>query len=277
MMKKIVLLLILTGFLISCNKKFYPSRTQNFPQVETKVKQLPDKENLWVFILAGQSNMAGRGFVEPQDTIPSERVLTINKAGEIILAKEPLHFYEPTMAGLDCGLSFGKELVEQLPDSVSVLLLPAAVGGSSIQQWLGDSTFRNVQLFSNFGEKVQMGKNYGTIKGILWHQGENDAIKHETIDQYQVRLTELINKFRNTVGDESLPIIIGKLGSFSKNNENWQQINRQIEVYVASDKFASIVETSDLKNKGDLVHFNSKGLRKMGKRFSSTYMELMAK
>src|SRR5690606_21827038 len=142
-------------------------------------EQLPDKENLWVFILAGQSNMAGRGFVEPQDTIPTERVLTINKKGEIIVAKEPLHFYEPTMTGLDCGLSFGKELVEQLPGSVSILLLPTAVGGSSIQRWLGDSSFRDVPLYANFEEKVHIGKNHGTIKGILWHQGENDAIKQE--------------------------------------------------------------------------------------------------
>src|SRR5690606_20104006 len=137
-----------------------------------------------------------------------DRVLTINKKGEIILAKEPLHFYEPTMAGLDCGLSFGKELVKQLPDSVSVLLLPAAVGGSSILQWLGDSTFRNVPLFSNFEEKVQIGKNYGTIKGILWHQGENDAGTQETIDPYRSRLAQLLTQFRHTIGNEKLPIII---------------------------------------------------------------------
>lgn len=276
LMKKIVLLLIFTGFLISCNKKNYASRTQSFPQVETKVEQLPDKENLWVFILAGQSNMAGRGIVEPQDTIPSDRVLTINKKSEIILAKEPLHFYEPTMAGLDCGLSFGKELVEHLPDNVSVLLLPIAVGGSSIQQWLGDSTFRNVPLYTNFKEKVRIGKNYGTIKGILWHQGENDAITQETIDQYQARLAELVQNFRNTVGNQMLPIIIGKLGSFSKNNINWQQINQQIERYVTSDKNALLIETSDLKDKGDLVHFSSNGLRKMGKRFSNAYLEFYA-
>jgi len=60
-----------------------------------------DKKKTWVFILAGQSNMAGRGVVEAEDTITHPRIKTIDKNGNIILAKEPLHFYEPTMAGLD--------------------------------------------------------------------------------------------------------------------------------------------------------------------------------
>jgi len=35
------------------------------------VERIPAKENVWVFMLAGQSNMAGRDFVEPQDTLPT--------------------------------------------------------------------------------------------------------------------------------------------------------------------------------------------------------------
>ena len=103
-------------------------RTQFFPKVELAVENIPNKENLWVFILAGQSNMAGRGLVGPQDTVPNNRVYTLNKQGNIIFAKEPLHFYEPTMAGLDSGLSFGKALIKHIPDSISVLLIPTAVG-----------------------------------------------------------------------------------------------------------------------------------------------------
>ena len=72
-----------------------PVRTQFFPNVEIKAEPIPDKEDLWVFILAGQSNMAGRGFVEPEDTIPTNRVLTINIKDEIILAKEHFTFTTP--------------------------------------------------------------------------------------------------------------------------------------------------------------------------------------
>src|SRR5687767_8499965 len=69
-------------------------RTQNFYRNVEYPQRLPKKKNVWVFIMAGQSNMAGRGFVEPQDTVSNARILAINKDNEIILAKEPLHFYE---------------------------------------------------------------------------------------------------------------------------------------------------------------------------------------
>ena len=231
-------------------------------------------ENVWVFILAGQSNMAGRGLVESEDTITTERVFAINQAGEIIPAREPLHWYEPKLTGLDCGLSFGKTLASHLPDSVSILILPTAVGGSSISQWIGDSTYRNVTLFSNFKEKVAVGKANGTIKGILWHQGESDSGSDELIDLYQERLKTLFLKFRTEIGNDSLPILIGELGSFSANDANWQAINRKIRAYVASDPYAGLIPTRDFTHKGDFVHFNSEGQRTMGQRFAMKFLEM---
>ena len=109
-----------------------------------------NKENVWVFIMAGQSNMAGRGIVEPEDTVSDKRIFSINKDGQIIIAKEPLHFYEPERTGLDCGLSFAKTLITKIPDSISILIIPTAVGGSSISQWLGDSVLSECKIVFKF-------------------------------------------------------------------------------------------------------------------------------
>ena len=84
----------------------------------------------WVYIMAGQSNMAGRGEIEFIDTITNERVQAINEFGELILAKEPIHFYEPNAAGVDCGLSFGNHMLDNVPDNVTILMIPTAVGGT---------------------------------------------------------------------------------------------------------------------------------------------------
>jgi len=267
------ILIITICILVFCKQNDNILGIQYFPKTEIKVDKLPDKENIWVFLLAGQSNMAGRGLVEPQDTIPSDRVLSLNKNGEIIIAKEPLHFYEPYLTGLDCGLSFGKELIRHIPDSISILMIPTAVGGTSISQWLGDSTFRDVQLFKNFTKKMNIGRNYGTIKGVLWHQGESDATNPKDIEFYKDRLSELLSKFRETIDIENMPIIIGELGSFSKNFDNWKRINNQVELYVLTDSNSSIVKTSDLKDKGDKVHFNSQSQRILGKRFANEYIK----
>jgi len=273
-MIKYILLIFLTA-LLSCKKEIIPSRTQNFPKNELQVEKVPEKENVWVFMLAGQSNMAGRGLVEPQDTIPSHRVLTINKDAELIVAKEPLHFYEPTMTGLDLGLSFGKELIRHLPDSISVLIIPTAVGGSGITHWLEDQVFRNVQLFSNFKEKAIIGQQYGTMKGILWQQGESDAVREENTQLYQQRLSKLTQMFREVTGNDRLPVIFGELGSFSKNREQWEKINEQIRKYASTDSLTGIVETGDMKDKGDKVHFDSESLRIMGQRFAQEYLNIL--
>ncbi|UAY51141.1 sialate O-acetylesterase [Ferruginibacter albus] len=271
---KALLILLLFVFLFSaCRKKKRSDRTKFFPEAELKPTIIPKKENLWVFIMAGQSNMAGRGFVEPQDTLPDNRIFTINKNGDLIIAKEPLHFYEPSQTGLDCGLSFGKELKKHISDSISILLIPTAVGRSSITQWINDSTFRNVTLLSNFKQKVKIAQNYGLIKGILWDQGETDAESLSDIDLYKDRLKTLFIKFRNEIGNNSTPVLIGQLGSFSTNITNYQKLNEQIDKYVSSDSNASIITTKDLIDRGDKIHFNSSSQRILGQRFADKFMD----
>lgn len=271
---KQILLVSIFFTLMSCNKNLKSISNQTLPTTEIYPKNLGNKNNTWVFILAGQSNMAGRGMIEPQDTIYSERILTINKSGKVVLAKEPLHFYEPSRTGLDCGLSFGKTLHKNIPDSITILLVPTAVGGSSISQWIGDSTYRNVQLLTNFTEIVNIAKKYGTVKGILWHQGEADANEKDVV-LYKMHLTTLIDKFRKIIDNNNLPVLIGELGSYSDNQFYYSLINEQIESYISTDTNAFLISTKDLKDKGDKVHFNSTGQRSLGKRFAKAYLAMM--
>ena len=272
-MKYISALIVVFSF-TACNRKTVAERLTYFPKQIELMTSHQKKDNTWVFIMAGQSNMAGRGIVEPEDTIAEKRILSINKNGQIIIAKEPIHFYEPERTGLDCGLSFAKALIKKIPDSVSILLIPTAVGGSSISQWLNDSLYRNVKLFSNFLAKIEIGKQNGIIKGILWHQGESDA-NEKNISLYKQRLGLLFSKFRTAVGNNELPVLIGELGSFSEDPANFSLINKAIHEYAADDKNSRIISTKDLKDKGDHLHFNSKGQRTMGKRFAKEYLKTL--
>lgn len=269
-MRYLFILLLIVFF--SCNRKMV-ERTTYFPKETEMTEPDKNKENVWVFILAGQSNMAGRGLVEPRDTVPDKRILSINRSGELINAKEPLHWYEPERTGLDCGYSFAKNLINGLPANISVLVIPTAIGGSSISQWLNDSLYRGVKLFSNFKEKTEIAKQFGVIKGILWHQGESDA-NEKDIPLYKQRLGLLFSKFRTIVGNSELPVLLGELGSFSDNPANFDLINKQIHDYAAGDKNSRVISTKDLKDKGDRLHFNSTGQRMMGKRFAETYLKV---
>lgn len=263
--------------IISCSQKKTPDQREiNFPKTIDVVEDMPHPDSLWLFIMAGQSNMAGRGFVEPRDTLSNKRILTIDQSGRWIYAKEPLHFYEPKMAGLDCGMAFSQSLIDSLPAGISVGIIPCAVGGSSIEQWLGDETHRGVKLLSNFEAKVKLIKSSGTIKGIIWHQGESNA-KPDLIPLYAGKLDSLTKTFRKIVENDKLPIIIGQLGSYAEPIEKknrWKSINTIIQGFAEKNPNTFVVYTQDLKQKGDTVHFDSESQRKMGERFAQKYLEV---
>jgi hypothetical protein len=273
-MAKILILFCLLSLFV--NSQAQDGRTVYFPKKTEYPQRLPKKKNVWIFIMAGQSNMAGRGVVEPPDTLSNSRILTINHNNEMILAKEPLHFYEPNLTGLDCGLSFATQLLKDVDSSITLLLLPTAVGGSSTHQWLGDSLHRNVKLLSNFRERVMFAKKHGTIKGILWHQGEADT-ESRLIPGYEERLQKLFIQLRIYTKDMRLPILVGELGSFSENQTNWDQINKAINSCAAKDQHVFVISTQDLKSKEDKIHFNSESQRIMGERFAKKYMEVVKK
>lgn len=278
-MKRTIIICLLSLCLFSLSAQNGVDRTANFPRQELLVTEIPSKDKLWIFIMAGQSNMAGRGIVEPMDTLPDKRILTINKANQWIYAKEPLHFYQSQLTGLDCGVSFARELLPHIPDDVSIALIPCAVGGTSIDKWLNDIPSNDVHLSSNLEQKINLAKQYGTIKGILWHQGESDATE-EKIPLYKNSLKKMYKLIRKYAGDKKLPILTGKLGMYSdpvKYAPKWQQISNIIVEVVNADKHAYLIQTDDLTPNDDKIHFDASSQRKVGKRYAEKYLEINLK
>ncbi len=52
----------------------------------------------------------------------------------------------------------------------------------------------------------------GTIKGVLWHQGESDCFKGDRPDTYEGKLHQLIADVREDLKMPDLPFIVGDLG-----------------------------------------------------------------
>lgn len=275
--------IVFTILMLSCNKKVekkmeqepIDNRMANFPKSLEKVNELPDKENFWIFVMAGQSNMAGRGIVEPIDTIQNKRILSITKDNTWVYAKEPLNFNEPDLTGLDCGVSFARTLLDSIPKNVTIGLVHTAIGGSAVEQWVGDSIHK-IKLLSNFKNTVDFAKQSGVVKGILWHQGESNA-KAELLPTYEQKLDTLFSIFRTHIKNDSLPILIGELGNFIRpgnETKHWKSINSIINNYASKQNRISIIKTGDLAHKGDSLHFNSQAQREMGKRFAKKYLEI---
>jgi hypothetical protein len=233
-----------------------------------KPAELPakTKDTLLIYIMAGQSNMAGRGAVEPQDTVTNPRILTIDSAGNLVIAKEPLHFYQPGFSGLDCGVSFAGNLLPAIPAGSSICLVPCAISSTTVQQWLGDSS-HGVKLYSNMLSRAQIAMQHGVLRGVLWHQGEANAEDSSGPVRYAADLEAFVLKIRKDVQDDQLPFFAGTLADFCRYPFK-DSVNASIRRAANALPRIFVVSTADLSCKPDSVHFDAAGQREMGRRFA---------
>jgi hypothetical protein len=252
-------------------------RTLFFPRSAEYVECMPPAERVWLFVLAGQSNMAGRGLVEPSDTVPHPRILSVTPDKRWVMAKEPLQLYQPALTGLGPGMAFARALLGEIDEDICIGLIPCAVGGSSTTDWLTDSIYNGVRLKSNMTEKVRWAMEYGTVKGIIWHQGESDA-NPEKIPHYRENTEALFDCFRSVAGDAELPIVAGELGIFpgvEKKRLEYLQINDILSSISEEDPNTILVRSFGTKPKADNVHFDGPSQRAMGRRYALAWLSLV--
>jgi hypothetical protein len=241
---------------------------------EPEIK-LPPKEKFHLYLLIGQSNMAGRGKIEEQDKASHPRVLKLTKENTWAPGIDPLHFDKPQIAGVGLGSSFGRAMADADPD-VTIGLIPCAVGGTPLSRWQKDG-----DLYKQAIERAKAAMKDGTLKGILWHQGENDAGREETAKTYAERLSQMIADLREELGVKDCPFAAGKLGEFLAREKDgkpnyWPLVNEQLELVAKSVPHVAVVASVDLKEKGDGVHFDSTSLRELGKRYAKAMRELQS-
>jgi hypothetical protein len=230
-------------------------------------------QDMELFLLIGQSNMAGRGVVEEQDKIPFPRVFTLTKEETWVPAVEPIHFDRPDRLGTGLGRSFGRALAEAAPGA-KVGLIPAAMGGSALDEWKPGG-----KLFTDAVRRAKVAMKSGRLRGILWHQGEADAGKLDLIRSYQERWLALMRSLRAELGD--VPIVVGELGQFlyarEKNDYPLARLmNEQLALLAVSGSRVAFVSSGGLQHKGDVLHFDSPGLREFGRRYAHAFMALDA-
>jgi hypothetical protein len=238
-------------------------------------QQYSNRRDFHLYILAGQSNMAGRGKVAEQDNQVHPRVYVLNNEKEWELAKDPLHFDKPGIAGVGPGLAFGKTMASYRKH-VRIGLIPCAAGGSPISSWTkgGYHDQTKSHPYDDAIERAKVTMKDGVIKGIIWHQGESDSTP-EKVQVYQAKLEELIASFRRDLGDENLPFVVGKLGDFYvERNPNAGSINEILEGIPLTVKNTACVDAAGLTPKSDLIHFDAESARELGRRYAEQMIKL---
>jgi len=223
----------------------------------------PAPGSMKLFLLIGQSNMAGRGKVEPQDQVVNPKILMLTKELKWEPARDPLHFDKP-VAGVGPGSEFAREILKHDPKS-PIGLIPCAVGGTSLDQWKAGGP-----LYSAALTRAKEAMKQGKLAGILWHQGEGDSAP-DKVATYADRFSIMITQLRRDLGDDKLPVVVGELGRF---REASKAFNDNLPAVVAKVPLCSLVSSEGLTDKGDKLHFDAVSARKLGERYAAAFLKL---
>jgi hypothetical protein len=236
--------------------------------------KLPPKDKLKIYLLMGQSNMAGRGVPEKEDLTTHPRVLVFTRSNGWEIAVEPITRGErKKIPGVGPGLAFGKAMAEANPEMI-IGLVPCAVGGTPLQRWE-----RGADLYSNAVVRAKAAAEFGTIAGILWHQGEADAGTETNAATYGERLAKMVAALRTELKSPYLPFVAGQIGEFNYKREGnplpfSRNVNETLGNISKRVPFTACALSKDLAHKGDQLHFSSEAQRELGKRYAKEMIQL---
>ncbi|MBO5232368.1 MAG: sialate O-acetylesterase [Clostridia bacterium] len=225
------------------------------------------------FLLIGQSNMAGRGYIKEAVPVNSENIKVLRN-GRWQPMYRPVNC-DRAFSGVSLAESFAEKYAEE--HSVTVGLIPCADGGTSLDHWAeGEALFENAVYMSKLAMRSS------TIAGVLWHQGESDC-KDGLWQQYEGKAKNIFLRLREILNLQDVPFIIGGLGDYlsirgEELNEplyfNYRYVNEALQRLAKNDKMIGFASAEGLTANADNLHFNSASLYEFGLRYYEVFKTL---
>ena len=165
-----------------------------------------DYKDFDIFLAIGQSNMAGRGPLEDADRDSITGVWILNPAGVPEKATNPMNKYstvrkDDTSQKMSPAYGFCTSIYEKTKRPV--LMVVNARGGTGISEWA-----EGRDLFNEAVARTKAALPYGTLKGIIWHQGESNASSWKS---YMAALKAMVTALRTQIGAGEVPFVAGEI------------------------------------------------------------------
>ncbi|KAL1342875.1 hypothetical protein HN51_029351 [Arachis hypogaea] len=236
-----------------------------------------------IFILSGQSNMAGRGgVIKTYDhhlhrttqhwdgVVPPEcsSDLSTHRLSAALRwehAHEPLHADIDTkkVCGVGPGMSFANAVRRRVDSPLG--LVPCAAGGTAIKEWA-----RGEELYENMVKRAKESvkeDDKSAIKALLWYQGESDTSSEEDAEAYKVNMENLIQNVRQDLNLPSLPIIQVAIASGSEYMEKVREAQKAIDI-----SNVMCVDAKGLQLKEDNLHLTTEAQVQLGQMLAEAYL-----
>ena len=232
-----------------------------------------------VYLLVGQSNMAGRGYMTEKDMkVIDKNVFILNEDGEVVPARNPLNQYSSIRKGMNIqrigpGYGFAKKVAKKTKRKI--LLVVNARGGTTLSQWAKGEGGNG--YYEEAVRRTQQALQYGTLKAILWHQGCGDARK---TDGYLDNLAVFVQNLRTDLGAD-VPFIAGELGQWIGHVAAFNEMIHSISEYIPNSDWVSSdggvpIATPDPEGEPNFKdpHFNRKSQIMLGERYADKVLEM---
>lgn len=160
-----------------------------------------------------------------------------------------------------------------------VVVVRNAVGGVPIRRWYKDwqpategfeyDASRTGQMYNGLQRKlaeVLEGRKPDTVT-LVFMQGERDASDGQQ-GVYKESLLGFVSQLKTDLGHDEINLVLGRLSDTRVGETNWDAIREiQMEVANSYDK-GSWVNTDDLNQVNDPVHYTDDGYRTLENRFA---------
>ncbi|MGP0070205.1 MAG: sialate O-acetylesterase [Isosphaeraceae bacterium] len=242
--------------------------------------------DLWV--LAGQSNMEGVGDLVDM-TPPHQSVMMLGMNGKWSQAEEPLHWlvdspdpvhsgdaktradrsaqtHKSRKKGAGLGLPFAAALASST--GVPIGLVACAHGGTSMEQW--NPAKKDQGGNSLYGSMLrQFNLAGGKVKGVLWYQGESDAMGGDAWKSYSQVFARFIASVRSDFGQPELPFYFVQIGRFVRagDSRGWNTVQDAQRLLPERVPNTAVISVIDLEL-DDAIHVGTQGLKRAGHRLA---------
>lgn len=256
---------------------------------------LAQDPNFHVYLGFGQSNMEGNAkdfSGQDQVALPRFQVMSAvtcsnlgRTQGQWAPAKAPLVRCYTGLSPLDY---FGRTLVDSLPASIKIGVVPVAVAGSKIEgfdlstyqsYYSGEATWMK-NIVTEYGGNpyarlVAMAKEAqksGVIKGILLHQGESNNNDGEWPNKVRKIYLSLLKDL--SLDSNKVPLLVGELVNADQGGATSSH-NNIIARMPTTVKTSYVISSKGCTDIADNLHFSAAGYRELGKRYAQRMLAIL--
>nr|GMD80863.1 probable carbohydrate esterase At4g34215 [Ipomoea batatas] len=213
--------------------------------------------------------------VTPPECLPNPSILRFASNNSWVPAEEPLHADIDVTKAKVCevgpGIAFANHLLKRDPAVGVIGLVPCAIGGTTLNEWLpAAKAYYNQMLVRTYGA-LRASNNGGQIRALLWYQGESEAKGKDYPSPFASNLEIFFNSLRHDFGLPALPIIQVALpsatyGSYVKDIRKFQ-----LELKLP---MLSTVDANGLQLQNDSVHLTSTAQVQLGIAMANAFLQI---